>query len=196
MDLKKNHWYIVLFNLAYILAFAIYYVFVQNFEFLWYILVLIGIGALIIGTLKKSNLSIRTLWGLSFWGLLHMSGGGIKLGGEVLYNLKIIPLYVTDKFYVLKFDQLVHAYGFAVVVFVAWELLKDYWNENVNYKVVYPILVAISMGMGALNEIVEFIATLAFANTNVGGYYNTGLDIIFNTIGAIIAVVLLHFRRD
>lgn len=195
MGLKRSEWYIVFFNLAYILAFTTYYVSIQNYEFLWYVLVLVAIGALIISTLRKSNLSVSTLWGLSFWGLFHMAGGGVKVAGDVLYNLKLFPLFVTENFYVLKFDQLVHAYGFAVIVFVAWEVLSKYWNESVNYKVIYPALVAISMGMGALNEIVEFIATLTFPETNVGGYYNTGLDIVFNTIGAIVAVIVLHFKR-
>jgi hypothetical protein len=51
------------------------------------------------------------------------------------------------------------------------------------------------MGLGALNEVVEFIATL-FLETNVGGYRNTGFDLIYNTVGATIAAFLIarHYQ--
>jgi hypothetical protein len=46
------------------------------------------------------------------------------------------------------------------------------------------------MGLGAVNEIIEFAAVLGLPDTNVGGYLNTGLDLVFNAIGAIIAMAL------
>ena len=51
------------------------------------------------------------------------------------------------------------------------------------------------VGLGALNEVVEFIAT-RIAETNVGGYVNTGMDLVYNTIGATIAstAIALHGR--
>ncbi len=48
------------------------------------------------------------------------------------------------------------------------------------------------MGLGAVNEIIEFIAVVVFPNTNVGGYVNTALDLVFNAAGAITAMVLVH----
>ena len=47
------------------------------------------------------------------------------------------------------------------------------------------------MGLGAVNEIIEFTAVLAVPDTNVGGYYNTALDLCFNAGGAVIAMVLV-----
>ena len=44
---------------------------------------------------------------------------------------------------------------------------------------------ASGMGFGACNEVVEFVATLLIRNTNVGGYENTGWDLISNLAGAI-----------
>jgi hypothetical protein len=44
------------------------------------------------------------------------------------------------------------------------------------------------MGFGALNEVVEFIAT-RFMETNVGDYENTGWDLVANLAGAAIAAV-------
>jgi hypothetical protein len=46
------------------------------------------------------------------------------------------------------------------------------------------------MGLGALNEIIEFSAVMLVPNTNVGGYYNTALDLAFNGLGAVTATVI------
>lgn len=186
---------LIAFNLIYVAIFTIYYLSIKNYEFLWYVAVLLFFVCLIAFTLKKSKFDYLILWGLSIWGFLHMAGGGIHVGDGVLYALQLIPIWVTDNFFILKFDQLVHFYGFAVATLVAHHLLKPYWNERVNYKVVYPLLVAIGMGLGALNEIVEFMAVVAFSNTGVGGYYNTALDLVFNALGAIAAVIFIHFKR-
>ena len=50
------------------------------------------------------------------------------------------------------------------------------------------------MGLGSLNEIIEFAAVLSFENTNVGGYVNTALDLCFNTLGAITAMLFVAGR--
>ena len=195
MEFKKSWWSVIIFTLLYISVYSIYYISIKNFEFLWYIFVLLFFFGLIFFTIKKTKFDSVILWGLSIWGLLHMSGGGLIINGDVLYNLEIIKLFSIRDTFVLKFDQFVHAFGFGVTTLVAYHILKPYLNNKTNWKVVYPLLVFISMGLGALNEIVEFIATISFSAVNVGGYYNTVLDIIFNSIGAIIAVVYIHFYR-
>jgi len=42
-----------------------------------------------------------------------------------------------------------------------------------------------------VNEIIEFAAVLMFPQTNVGGYVNTALDLVFNAGGAITAMVIV-----
>ena len=49
-------------------------------------------------------------------------------------------------------------------------------------------------GLGALNEIIEFIVTVFVPENNVGGYVNTALDLVFNLIGAVIAAVWIRLR--
>ena len=56
------------------------------------------------------------------------------------------------------------------------------------------ICVAAGMGFGAANEVVEFIATRVLPETNVGGYENTGWDLVSNTAGCLIAAGLIHAR--
>jgi hypothetical protein len=53
---------------------------------------------------------------------------------------------------------------------------------------------AAGMGFGALNEIVEFVATLTIPETNVGGYENTGWDLVFNFFGCVIAAIVIRVR--
>ena len=195
MRLTKRQWYVVLFSLAYILAFTIYYIIIKDYEFLIYISVLVFFFLLILLTINKSKFDNMILWGLSIWGLLHMAGGGIIINGEVLYNYVLIPIIENGINPILKYDQAVHAFGFAVATLVGYHLLRPYLNKKTNYKVVYPLIVIIGMGLGALNEIVEFIAVITVPNTNVGGYINTSLDLIFNTVGAIAATIFIHIRR-
>ena len=46
-----------------------------------------------------------------------------------------------------------------------------------------------SLGIGLLNEILEFtMVVFADAGDAVGGYYNTALDLVFNFIGAVLGV--------
>jgi hypothetical protein len=194
MSLRKGEWILVAFNLFYIAAFAAYYFSIRNYEFLWYVATLVFFFVLIAITLKRSKFDYTILWGLSFWGLLHMAGGGVIVNGEVLYRLHLIPVVGSGDLFVLKFDQFVHFYGFGVATFVVHHLLRPYLNEKTNWKVVYPILIAAGSGLGVLNEIVEFTAFVSLSETGVGGYENTLLDLIFNTLGASAAVILIHVR--
>ncbi|BBI65284.1 hypothetical protein HSBAA_65900 [Vreelandella sulfidaeris] len=45
-----------------------------------------------------------------------------------------------------------------------------------------------AQGVGAVNEMIEFIVVLLVPDNGVGGYYNTLLDIVFNFIGATLAI--------
>ena len=181
------------FATAYIVGFSAYYLFIKNFEFLWYVAVLVFFFILILATLKRSGFDRPILWGLAIWGFLHMAGGGVRVGDGVLYALELIPIAGSGDAYVLKFDQVVHAFGFAVATLVVFHLLRPYLGGRVNWKIVYPIIALGGMGLGVINEIVEFIAVVVFPETGVGGYYNTALDLVFNTIGAVLATVFIHF---
>lgn len=195
IQLRKGEWFLIFFNLAYIIAFGVYYVSIKNYEFLWYVGVLVFFFLLIGLTLHRSKFDYLILWGLSLWGLMHMAGGGVRIGEGVLYALRIIPIIDSGELFILRFDQFVHFFGFGVTTLVGYHLLRPYLNSETNYKIVYPLLVAIGMGLGALNEVVEFIAVLSFSETGVGSYYNNALDLVFNMLGAIAAIFIIHFRR-
>jgi hypothetical protein len=189
--LNKGHWLVFILTASYILGFALYYLSIRNYEFLWYIGVLLFFFALIFFTIHKSNFDYIILAGLSAWGLMHLAGGGVWVAGDVLYNLELIPLVDISGSAILKFDQFVHAFGFGVSTLVVFHLLYPYLNPKANWKIIFPLVVAAAAGLGALNEVVEFMAVIFFPETNVGGYTNTALDISFNFVGAILAAFLI-----
>lgn len=192
--MKKSHLWILIFNAIYLLGFFIYYVSINNYEFVWYIFVIVIIGTIIGLNLKQSRLSNGILWMLSIWGILHMVAGGFRIDGTTLYSLKLIKIFEGEgQFYILKMDQVVHFYGFFVCSFLIYQLLKSINASGLkNPKLMIFISWLGSMGLGALNEIIEFIAFVSLNKTGVGDLYNTGLDLIFNMFGALVGAFLAH----
>lgn len=191
---KKGEIAVALFTLGYIIAFSIYYLSLNNYEFLWYLGVLIAIAVIIAATLRRTNFDYLALWGLSIWGLLHLAGGGIPVGNTVLYGVKIYPfINITPQFYVLKMDQVIHFYGFLVATLVAFQLLKNKLKSSPSW-VIYFISALAGMGFGAINEIIEFLAVAMFPQTGVGDYFNTSLDLISNFFGAAAGAVICWLK--
>jgi len=49
--------------------------------------------------------------------------------------------------------------------------------------------------MGALNEILEFIVSIAVPQSGVGGYMNTSLDLCADLIGAVLGLLYIYWRE-
>ena len=131
--------------------------------------------------------------GLTLWGLAHMAGGGVRVGDGVLYSYVVVPLANSGELAILKYDQIVHFYGFGVATLVLWHVLRRNFPILDGTKTIFAFAVLGGMGLGAVNELIEFTAVLVFPNTNVGGYFNTALDLVFNTLGALTAALLAPF---
>lgn len=182
---------VLAFTTLYMLGFGVFYLQKLNFEFLAYYLVLVLCFALVFKTLSRSQFPLYILWGLSIWGLLHMAGGGVRVGDGVLYGLKIFPFVVGQgDFYILKMDQVIHAFGFGVAALVAHFLLARHaFRADASRLWLGVAAVLIAIGLGSLNEVIEFIVSLTVKYNGVGDLFNMGLDLIFNLAGAILAVV-------
>ncbi len=189
--MQKHEWAVLAFTASYVVGFGIYFISIGNNEFLWYIATLIGFMLLIAYGARRAQFPAMLLWLLSIWGLAHMAGGGVVIDGAVLYAYRLLDIVGTGELSILKYDQVVHFYGFGVTALVLRHLLRRNFPVLAGTATLfcYPILG--SMGLGGLNEIIEFAAVMALPNTNVGGYYNTALDLLFNTAGAITAVALI-----
>lgn len=180
----------IAFGVLYTIAAAVYSLSIGNTEFVFYVVVMAVLGLLVAGVHWRVRLSTPLLWALAVWGLLHMCGGLIHVGGqaEVLYNLWLIGERNGRG---LKFDQLVHAYGFGVATWACWEALRVKLAKR---RPDIPTLIACILageGLGAINEIIEFTATQIMPKTNVGDYENNSWDLIFNLTGCIIAAAII-----
>lgn len=181
-------------TLGYIALFGAYFVFQGNTEFLWYVAVMVAFLIFIGSTIRLSNFPFGILVGLSIWGLLHMLGGGLALGDGVLYGLTLLPLAEVGDTTVLKYDQFVHAFGFFMATLAMYHLIRIRARPDTPVFGLALIAATAGMGLGALNEVAEFVPVLVLENTGVGGYYNTALDLVFNMIGAFSAAAVLYIR--
>ncbi len=184
------------FTLAYMVVSLIAAVWLENPEFAFYLVVMSVLIATAVCVHLKTGLHIGALWGLSIWGLAHMAGGlmpvpqswPIQGDAFVLYNLWLVPG-------ILKYDQLIHAFGFGLITWISWQMIqKSFKSRGVNADPTIGLLIlciASGMGFGAANEIVEFVATITLPNTNVGGYENTGWDLVANFVGCTLAALLI-----
>lgn len=199
--LSFHHKIIAAFTALYILIFGAHYAQALDYEFLGYLVVLI-LGFLIVFlTIEKTRFPYHILWGLSLWGLLHMAGGSVPVGDGVLYGYLILPIFDGGgEFVMFKMDQFIHMLGFGVTTLVMLRLLR-----NAGFAGGHEVLAAITaviaaMGLGALNETIEFLAVVFVPDTGVGGYFNTSLDLIFNMLGATLAVggyyAIKKLKRD
>jgi hypothetical protein len=190
---------VAIFTALYLVPSAIVAVTTGNFEFVFYTGVLVVLGGLVWVVDRQITLSPGALWGLAAWGFVHMAGGLVTVPATwptngpspaVLYNLWLIP----D---LLKFDQAVHVFGFGITTWVCWQGLSGALRTR--GVVATPtaglmiLCAAAGMGFGALNEVIEFAATILVPQTNVGGYMNTGWDLVANLAGCVLSVLLIRF---
>lgn len=197
----------VAFTLAYLAAATVAAIVTGNGEFIFYIVVMFILMAAIGLVHWRVGLSTGLLWALAIWGGLHMAGGLVPvpeswpINGDtrVLYSWWIIPRDANSggPGGWLKYDHVVHAYGFATTTWLCWECLhsalRSRGGDARPSAGLMVLCAAAGCGFGALNEIVEFIATM-IADTNVGGYINTGWDLVANATGATIAAIIIYAR--
>jgi len=165
-----------------------------NQEFLLYVVVILVILGLLVWQQPKIKFDTTVLWGLTLWGLMHMAGGNIHIGDGVLYDVIVLPL--VPSLNILRYDQIVHTFGFGVATLVCFHMLKPYLKDTTHRPAALLFLVVLmGSGFGALNEILEFIAVLTMPETGVGGYENTLLDLCSNLLGGTAATVIFLSER-
>ncbi len=179
-----------------------------NTEFLMYAVVMVVFIAIVYALHRTINFSPLALWLLAIWGFMHMCGGTISIDpsltdayraavtesqrptAAVLYSMRIHPDLP-------KYDQIVHTFGFFSATIACFQGLLALLHAP---RTVPTAIAAALMGigLGAINEVIEFIAVLTMPETNVGGYTNTAWDLVANTVGATCAgfLSLLLYKSD
>lgn len=136
----------------------------------------------------RVRFSTTVLVGLGAWGFGHLAGGLIQLDGDrILYNAVVADW--------LHFDNAVHLVGFGTAGVACWEATRSWLPAAPGHRIGTVVVVCLlGMGVGAANEVVEFGASHALAATNVGGYENTGRDLVANLVGTLAAGWLVSHR--
>lgn len=145
-------------------------------------LVVILLGVTLVAMLHaRSPLSRSTLWGLAVFALGHVAGGMVPVGDGVLYQRWLLEP-------VVRYDNLQHAWGFGWAGRGTWEVVRGRLGpEPATDPVVAATVVVLgATGLGAANEIVEWILTLTIPGTDVGGYDNTARDLVANLVGGVV----------
>ena len=188
-------WCALGFTATYMVAAGIGVAFTGDREFLIYLAVVMVSTAVLVALHLRIGFSPAVIGGLSLLGGLHMAGGLVRPpegwpvdGRRVLYNLWLVP----DR---LKFDQVVHFYGSAVATWACWQGLRA--GTGLSRPTAGPIALCTlaGTGLGAVNEVTEFLTTRVVFDTNVGGFENTGWDLVCNLAGATLAGIALATAR-
>jgi len=189
-------WALLLFNLLYVLLFGIHFLESGNTEFLLYVFQVLIIIGLMAGLHLRFHFSRTLLSGATVWGLLHLLGGSTLVSGETtLYEVVLLPLFQTGDAAVLGYDQAMHFYCYVIVAALLHHIFWKHRPQPESRLVPALLTLLAAKGVGATNEIIEFIPVLLLEQTSVGGYHNTLWDLVFNTLGALSAIVYLELRK-
>jgi Predicted membrane protein (DUF2238) len=193
---EHSSWALWIFNATYLFWGGAYFLQDMNFEFVIYVAVIVAIIGGVLLTVSYTDFPHWLLWLLSFWGLMHVLGGAVHVDGGVLFGYRIYPfLDLGGDFYILKYDQVVHFYLYGVVAMMAHHALRRVTQNGHGFLIALSA-VLVSVGVSALNEIMEFLIAVTIERNGVGGYENAMLDLIFNLSGAVLAVLgLVLFSR-
>tara|TARA_Y100000310_G_scaffold130047_1_gene129221 strand:- start:5004 stop:5591 length:588 start_codon:yes stop_codon:yes gene_type:complete len=182
------------FTIAYLALFTILSIIKENYEFLYYTIIMALLISIIVLYHKKLHLSKYILLGLTIFGAMHIFGGNIYIFNTRLYDLYLIP----DIF---RYDNLVHTIGSFITTIIAYSLLRPHLDKKIKHNplLLSLILISISTGVAAYVEILELIAVLTLgASKQIGDYLNNALDLVFNLLGSIMAsffIIKYHKKK-
>ena len=182
-DLLREHRLLAAVFFAYYLGFIAYGLVTGASQTIFYVVFIAGPAVIVALLYPRARFSAAVLWGLALWGLAHMVGGLVEVGGEVVYQRSL----GGGEF---RFDKVVHFFGFGFAALAAFELLRRTVAPTAAARSLAIAAAFIGLGIGAINETIEFLITLLPGDSNVGGFTNTGWDLVANTLGAIAAAVL------
>ena len=110
-----------------------------------------------------------------------------------IYDIRLYDFWFIDN--LLKYDNIIHAASLFVATFVAYNIISPHLDLKIKHHpaLFSLLLILIALGIGALNEILEFGAVVFLdAQEAVGDYLKNASDLVFNLIGSVIAVFFIH----
>jgi len=182
----RKGYIVMLFTLFYIAFSGIYSFLNGNYEFVFYSVILLGILNLGIYVHRAVRLPEFIIAGLSVFGFMHVVGGMAYIDGVRLYDMIFYGL--------IRYDNIVHLIGSILAALVLNVLFYNFADhqERINRPLYYFALMLMTLGAGVFNEINEFFAVVFFnAQEGVGDYFNNAIDLLYNLIGALLAIILI-----
>jgi uncharacterized membrane protein YjdF len=168
-------------------GFTVVFMIKGNREFLLYAATLSILILLVQWSDRRLQYPVGVMWCFWLWLVMHMCGGFIHLGGVRLYDIQLIPL-VGDPYHILRYDQFVHAFCYFMIGGVLKTIVASQAAPGASRRGIALITLLAALGVGAVNEIIEFAAVAGFGSEGVGDYTNNALDNVFNALGAIAAL--------
>jgi len=154
-----------------------------------YIVTVVVLGVVVVRLDRRVGFSDVVAVGLTAWAVTHLAGGLVQLDDDrVLYNAVLLPH--------VRYDNVVHFFGFGVAGIAAWEALAAALlggRQPTPFAAGFTVWL-FGMGVGALNEVFEFAVALNVEESNIGGYLNTGRDLVANLLGSACAGVVVARR--
>ena len=185
---------IFLVNILNLIGFGIYYISKLNYEFVIYLAVVLGASLFIAISRRWIRYPFFVLWGLTVWAILHMAGGAFYFNGTRLYD--VIFINMSSKLPILRYDQIVHMWGYGISTIFCFYLLLPFLKPS-RYDIrLWIVVMMAGLGVGAVNEILEFFVVLLVPESGVGDYVNTSLDLIADLIGATLAGIGMSVKNN
>lgn len=173
---------------------ALYYT-PTNYELMAHIGMIAGFTILILMTNKRVRYPRVILAGLTLWAFMHLAGSNMILDGVPLYARIIFP--ISRALSIIRYDQIVHAIGFGFATALLYHLITPRIKESARRSpIVFGIIALAGVGVGAINEMVEFVMTTIFPGAAIGGYENTILDLFGDFVGAAAAVAIIRLMES
>jgi len=144
------------------------------------LIVLIFVAAVV----TSSSLDFISIWhviGLMFVAVLNLLGGIIHIKGKRLYDSAIG---------MVQYDKVIHFLASFFTTLIVYNLLITYLPSGYNGGILWLSFLS-AAGLGALYELFEFFGVIFFGHKGVGGYHNNMMDLAFNSIGSIVAIIYI-----
>lgn len=151
-------------------------------EFFIYASVIFAIIAVSWYKFRYLNVNLPILIMIEFGILMHFAGAFIQVDGHRLYD---------SRFFEIRYDKYVHFTNAMIATFVTIFVFLKRKLPDTHFVLLVAVLTV--LGLGGINEIVEFIVTLTVKHNGVGAYNNNMLDLVANFCGSTTAALIYEY---
>ncbi len=146
-------------------------------EFFIYASVIFAIIAVTWSKFRYLHVNLPLLIMIEFGILMHFAGAFLQVDGHRLYD---------SRFFEIRYDKYVHFVNAMIATFVTIYVFSKRGFPQTNFMLFIAILSV--LGLGGINEVIEFVVTLTVKHNGVGAYNNNMLDLVANLFGSITAI--------